>query len=301
MNKPKLIFIGRAYHSKTKSDALILEVLEKRYDVEIIRRDHVEDKEIVARVNQERPVAVFFWCLPPSFTYHLLKFKCKNIIWAPMWDGFKKLSWKKKLIFRFFNVKVLCFSQVLYDYFQTTGLKIQRAQCFLKPKLIPQSKTQGPYTFFLWQRDPDIGIDAVVKMVGQDNIAKIFYKTEIGDQPHQKYAFEIQKLKDWLPKEEYTELLKTVDFFVAPRKAEGIGFSFLEPMSLGIPIIAYDSATMNEYVVNGENGVLFDDAFCLHQALVSPKKLSERLKQHAENFYARWEEEKKQIVPFIEG
>ena len=170
---PKLVFIGRAYHAKTKSDELILTLLKEHYEVTIIRRDGYPDKEIVKQVNTLRPQAVLFWCLPPSFTFHLLKFKCKNIIWAPMWDGFKELSWKKKLIFSFYKVKILCFSKVLYDYFKKTPLKCAYWQCFLKPDLKPIETQNPPYTFFFWQREKEISLDKVVAMIGEDKIKKL--------------------------------------------------------------------------------------------------------------------------------
>lgn len=298
---PKLVFIGRAYHAKTKSDELILSVLRKHYDITVIRRDGKEDKEIVREVNSLRPEAVLFWCLPPSFTFHLLKFKCRNIIWAPMWDGFKPMSWKKKIIFFLYRIKILCFSKVLYDYFKKTPLRCAYWQCFLKPDLKKIEKAEGPYTFFLWQREKEINLDKIIAMIGKDKIKKIIYKTEIGNQPHLEYDFEIEKLTHWLPKGDYEKKIQEADFFIAPRRAEGIGFSFLEPMSQGLVILAYDNATMNEYIEDGVNGYLFGDDFKLNYSLKSPKSLSHILKSHADELYNKWEMEKEQIIPFIKS
>ena len=299
--KPKLIFIGRAYHAKTKSDELILALLRRHYEVIIIRRDGLDDREIVREVNTQKPLAVVFWCLPPSFTFHLLKFKCKNIIWAPMWDGFKPLSWKKKIIFSLYNVKVLCFSKVLYNYFKKTPLKCMHAQCFLKPDLKPLEKNEGPYTFFLWQREKDIAVDPIVSMIGEKNIKKLLYKTEIGEQPRKDYSFEIEELPDWLPKEKYQAKIDEADFFIAPRKSEGIGFSFLEPMSRGLVILAYDNATMNEYIEDGVTGYLFGDNFKLKGAIRPPKSLSRAIEAKTSELYHDWETRKENIIPFIEG
>lgn len=300
MLKPKLIFIGRKYHSKTKSDELIISVLSQYYEVILLRREELLDKEIVQQVNTICPQAVLFWCLPPSYSFHLRKFKCQNIIWAPMWDGFKPLSWKKKILFRLYKVKIICFSQVLYQYFQKTALKCQYWQCFLEPKIHPQEKREGPYTFFLWQRDPSIGIDQLIQMVGEKEIGKVIYKTEIEENLHKEYPFKIEKITDWLPKEDYQKILKGVDFFIAPRKAEGIGFSFLEPMSQGIPVIAYNNATMNEYVIDGENGFLFDDQFQLSKPLKSPQSLSASIEKCAQKFYQNWQNQKNTIISLIQ-
>lgn len=295
----KLVFIGRTYHAKTKSDELILELLRKSFDVVVIRREEFTDKEIVKKINELAPFAVLFWCLPPSFTYHLLHLKCKNIFWAPMWDGFKPLSLKRRWLFSFYDVKILCFSKVLYDYFKKIKLKCAYWQCFLKPMQNGTYKTKGPYTFFFWQRDHEIHLDRIVEMVGEENISRVIYKTEIKAKPHKKYSFEIEKLPDWIEKDKYVEKMHESDFFIAPRKAEGIGFSFLEPMSYGKPIIGYDNATMNEYIQDGVNGYLFKKEFKLKSPLSAPHNLAKSIEKISSNLYRTWDLEKEKVSTFI--
>lgn len=295
----KVVFIGRKYHAKTKSDELVLSLLKKEFEVTVIRREELSDQETVKMINQMKPFAVLFWCLPPSFTFHLIKLRCKNVFWAPMWDGFQPLSFKKKLIFSFYNIKILCFSKVLSDYFAKTPLKSAYWQCFLEPKKQKEYKNRGPYSFFFWQREKEINLDKIVEMLGKENISKIIYKSEIGDQISHTYDFEIEKLPDWVEKKEYEEKIESSDFFIAPRRAEGIGFSFLEPMSQGLPIIAYDNSTMNEYIEDGSNGYLFGDDFKLKQPLQSPKSLSSAIDNLSNQYYESWEDNKSGIVSFI--
>ena len=47
-------------------------------------------------------------------------------------------------------------------------------------------------------------------------------------------------------------------FFSLPRPAEGIGHSFIEAMALGHCVVAADRPTMNEYIRDGVNGLLYD-------------------------------------------
>lgn len=298
MTRPKLTFIGRQYHSKTQSDQMILSLLESHFEVQILRREQYSDRELVSAINQFNPDVVFYWCLPPSTTKQLWKLTCKNIVWAPMWDGFKPLGFRKRMLLVYSKVKVLCFSKALHEYFLTTKMQTRYWQCGLKPSF-KNFKEKPPYTLFLWQREALINLDRMVALLGEENIEKVLYKSEIGVLPHKKYPFEVEKLKDWMPRDEYEKKMEEADFFVAPRRAEGIGFSFLEAMSLGKVILAYNESTMNEYLFDGENGYLFDENFKLSQPLKAPEDLSKRMYELAQKTYENWEESKHQIIPFL--
>ena len=297
MSKRSLVFIGRQYHSKTKSDQMMLDLLKDDFEVSLLRREQYTDSELVKEVNQIKPEVIFFWCLPPSSTKHLWKMHCKNVVWAPMWDGFRPLKFRKRMLITSSKVKVLCFSRALYEYFLTTKIQAHYTQCALKPEF-SSFKDKGPYTVFLWQREAMINIENIVRFLGEKNIKKVIYKSEVGVDV-KSYPFEVEVLKDWLDTEEYQEKIKEADFYVAPRRAEGIGFSFLEAMRRGKVILAYDESTMNEYVFDGENGYLFDENFELRVPLKSPKSLSEKMEERASRAYENWQESKREIIPFI--
>ncbi len=57
---------------------------------------------------------------------------------------------------------------------------------------------------------------------------------------------------------DYKKAMAATDIYVAPRDFEGIGMSFLEAMAMGKCVIAPDNPTMNEYIVHGVNGLLYD-------------------------------------------
>ncbi|MDR2337819.1 MAG: glycosyltransferase [Deltaproteobacteria bacterium] len=59
-------------------------------------------------------------------------------------------------------------------------------------------------------------------------------------------------------KSDMTDLIKQAGIYIAPRKLEGIGISFLETMVMGKAVIAQDAPTMNEYIENGINVYLVD-------------------------------------------
>jgi glycosyltransferase involved in cell wall biosynthesis len=58
--------------------------------------------------------------------------------------------------------------------------------------------------------------------------------------------------------DQYMDRLSESNVFFASRAAEGIGMSFLEAMSIGLCVVAPNAPTMNEYLQDGVNGLLYD-------------------------------------------
>ncbi len=296
--RPSLAFIGRQYHRKTQSDQLILTFLQQHYDVHMFRREQFTDAELVNVVNNAQPDCVFFWCLPPSSTKHLWKIRCKNIVWAPMWDGFKPLKWRKRWLIQRSKVKVLCFSKALYRYFSSTPISSFYIQCALKPQF-GSFKECPPYKLFFWQRQEAINLENIVRLIGEKNLEKVYYKSEIGTLSLPSFSFALEKLPDWLDKEDYEKILAEVDFYIAPRTSEGIGFSFLEAMSRGKVVLGYNESTMNEYIEHDRNGYLFDHSFTPLTTLKSPKELSKYMREKAERLYYSWESKQGDFLEFL--
>ena len=75
--------------------------------------------------------------------------------------------------------------------------------------------------------------------------------------------------------------------------------SFLEAMSLGIPVIAYNSPTMNEYIQDNKNGFLYD--------FIKPKTIDfsilEQMKKNLEldmiKGLKKWEKQQSEIISFV--
>ena len=61
----------------------------------------------------------------------------------------------------------------------------------------------------------------------------------------------------WQSREDYLRSLAGRNVFVAPRRYEGIGMAFLEAMAMGMCVVAENQSTANEYILSGENGILY--------------------------------------------
>lgn len=63
----------------------------------------------------------------------------------------------------------------------------------------------------------------------------------------------------WLDKKsDLVDIVHQSDVFIGPRLEEGIGQAFLEALAAGLCIVAPNNGTMNEYLINGVNGLLYD-------------------------------------------
>ena len=60
----------------------------------------------------------------------------------------------------------------------------------------------------------------------------------------------------WVSNQEVLQLYRKATFFVMPSLIEGFGFTFLEAMSAGIPVIAGNAGGTKELITDGVNGVL---------------------------------------------
>lgn len=54
------------------------------------------------------------------------------------------------------------------------------------------------------------------------------------------------------------EYYKSMDIFLLPSRSEGFSLALLEAGAAGLPIIASDIPGTNEFIINDENGILFD-------------------------------------------
>ena len=54
------------------------------------------------------------------------------------------------------------------------------------------------------------------------------------------------------------EFYKAMDIFLLPSRSEGFSLALLEAAASKLPLIATNIAGTNEFIINGENGILFE-------------------------------------------
>ncbi len=293
----KIAFLGRAIHEQTKSDLFFIDLLKQVGDVTIWRRENLGSRECVEQVNALEPHLTVFFQLPPSLFHHLLKLRSKRKIWVPMWDGFQPLSLKKRLAYRLAGLEAISCCNPVHRQLKNQGIPSCQIRYF--PTLTKSSplSTASPYTFFLWQRDPNIGLNIIAKNFPPSAVRKVIYKSDLHSEG--PVAFPIEKLEGWLPKEQLLQKIAQSDFYIAPRLQEGVGLSFLEAMAMGKIVLAHNDATMNEYIEDGRTGYLFNREGQFRHAIRPPAALQPALEIFTHKLRNQWLQDEKKLLQIL--
>lgn len=261
----KAAFNDHSFHKKTKATQFLIELLSKGYNIEKFWDDSWKGGDRVSSeyLNRKKFHTIFFFqILPPSI--YLKRLNCKNIVWFPMYDGEEGRHYSSYILYLDLNMKIFSFSKKLYRKLKKAGLDCYYYKYHLKP-VAPLSLNGEAKRVFFWMRTQDITWSIVKKLLGKNNIEKMIVKMS----PDPNYKLDLPSKEDidrcniqivnhWLDKEEYDKLLSSCNIFIAPRRSEGIGMSFIEALSRGMCVIAPDNSTMNEYIIHGKNGLLYD-------------------------------------------
>ncbi len=298
----RIAFVGRQPHLKTKSDQFFVDILKEVGEVTDIRREAHRNADCVRLIKDCSPDLIIFYQLPPSLWHHLLSLRHLRKVWVPMWDGFQPLSWKRRLAYRAAGLETVSFCDRLSSYFHSIALKTLSVRYYPQPvRDVSPVRAKPPYTLFLWQRDKAISLPFIAQLFPPGHVGKVILKSEIATASEGSFPFLVERLEGWLSQEELMRKIGQADYYIAPRRQEGIGFSFLEAMALGKVVIGYNDATMNEYISDGDNGHLFDHHGPLSRHWASPAELQARCVERSQQFYGRWQRDRNRLKAFLEG
>lgn len=232
----KLLFVDHECHRKTRSADFFVEILRQAFSV----TEHYYSRYYETGADEpmrERDVAVI-WEFPISRRRFF--FEAKRNVFVPMYDNEWGSRWQWRRV-AWSGMGVISFCDKVTAHARRCGVtNLLDVRYFPDPAALPQT-SGDPKTVFLWERG-DISRQVAERLFP----------------PSEGYRFVIKGANDFLPRERYLELLADCGIVIAPRRKEGIGMAFLEAMAMGKCVVAHDDATMNEYIVNGETGVLFN-------------------------------------------
>ena len=183
----------------------------------------------------------------------------------PMLD---EALYRQSLHFRYTEkVTYVSFSKVLHDFLTLSGCNSTYIQYWPKTEPARTVGDRRPNVFF-WERAPEHVREYDVLNWFRNYDCNFFFRKH-RDPGHLEGLAQNYLISDrishlssnWMDHADYLEILSNIDIFVAPRRWEGIGLSMLEALVRGIPVVGLDSPTLNEYVINGENGVLIQNKF----------------------------------------
>ena len=293
-----LAYVDHNYHVKTKSGDFLREIFKSKFEI----KNYWIGKEIIFKKELFNYKNIFFFQILPS-TNQLKKFKNKNIMWAPMYDsphfpyGFSDHFWR---IIKYYDIKVLCFSNRLKKQLIKHKIKHLSLKYFKKPKIF--NNVIKKLNIFFWDRG-DLEIDDWINQFKFDDINKIYYLTF---QRNKKFYFDrkIKKKivllkKNFLPKKKFLNLIKKSDIFICPRKKEGIGMAQVEAISMGKYLIGTKDSTMEDYIANQKIGQFISKRPKFQIDGNYLQKTKKFRQKYAENGYKKFEKNKFKIIRFF--
>jgi glycosyltransferase involved in cell wall biosynthesis len=224
---------------------------------------------------------LIFWQLPspPSLDTK----ERARIVWVPMWDqarGYDRSWWDAIPK----SVRVVSFSE---------QIRVLNLRYFFDPTaFVPVTWERDPVLLY-WNRTGMAGPSLLRKLCKAIGARELIYRSEIDPRIDPRAYYELPERLGKTrvttitasSREEYLDLTRAANVFLAPRAAEGVGLTFLEAMARGSAVFAFDAPTMNEYIDDGRNGILLSaDPIAPRSRLTS--RLS-RLTDRSVETYAR--------------
>lgn len=224
---------------------------------------------------------IFFQLPPPP---KILSNSKNRIIWIPMWDqmySYPLAFWQSLPK----NIRIVAFSDTVADITEKVGLPTLRLKFYFRNRNRVNRKNGN--VMYYWNRTGLFDKKFIEKISKSLNINKIIFQSQIDPGIPRKYSYnlpqylgnaKVESINSYLPQSQYLILNSQANIYLAPRIREGIGLSFLQALSGGCPVFAYNAPVMNEYIRHKQNGYLFK--------LTSPfSRLIKRITGSEKSFY----------------
>jgi len=205
------------------------------------------------------------YCPHEGHTYRSLH---NNVVYIPMFDQFDLTPRSSHLLTEFWKPfhgsKVLSFSTAVHVLANVAGIVSHHVRYY--PKLTQSVASEGLHGFFWIRRERELGWEHIRTVLGDTRFDSfhIHLAGDPGFPPVRAPSADDGALYNittstWFNhRTDFEKVVQRANVFFAPRLTEGIGQSFLEAMSRGQCVIAADNPTMNEYIVHGVNGLIYD-------------------------------------------
>ena len=299
----KLLYIGHAYHNKTKSTQFLKDMLKEKYEVKIFDFDPYNDNmatHFQSLAGKAFDILVIFQIMPHiDELKKVIKFK--KSVFFPMYDGVP--GREDPIWYEYRNTQIINFSRTLHEELHSLGFSSHYIQYFSKPiKIESMGNTKS---VFFWQRINPININTVEKLLTNSTINHVHIHKALDPQhefvePSKDNKWQITYSEWFDTKEEMLAMQQKSAIYIAPRLYEGIGMSFLEAMAMGRCVIAPDNPTMNEYIKNDVNGYLYNPQDPQPINLGDIKEIQQNTIKYMEDGYKKWERNKYKILDWLE-
>lgn len=306
--KPRLAFIDHSFHKRNHSSAFLRELLSTKFTIVDLWDDSWQgkghDSISVEEINSGNFEYVFFF--QSILPIEKLKQLTAHLIWAPMFDAaiWYSISFWAQLTE--LPIKIVSFSKALTTITQRFALDIYEVTFYLNPEQFSVVQRRQRNVFF-WQRT-NFTFKHVKQLLGDQSINRLILKVDpdpcyeaVYPTTEEIERYNITLVKGAMTKEQYMQLLQQSSIFIAPRKYEGIGMSFIEAMTMGVAVIAMNHPTMNEYIFNQHNGYLFNERKLSSIDLSSYYEIGKQARLSCEQGYHQWLTNQSRLLDFIDS
>lgn len=308
----RIAYVDHSFHQKTLSTSFLPEILRKHgHLVDYFWDDSWKGGAPVNwdAVRGYDVVVMFQACCPIGDQYY--RKLHPNVIFVPMLDQFG--VWQAPL----FNLnnyfeplqgsKILSFSNAVHAMASGFGIKSFFIRYYRE--IISEASTPkaGLHGFFWLRRETEISWKTIRKLISGTRFDSFHLHlahdpgTPTPTLPSQdEVDLHHITMSTWFEaKEDYTATLERANVFFAARMEEGVGQSFLEALVRGQCVVAPNQGTMNEYVIPGVNGLLYQRENLYPLNFENVLELGAAARVGAIEGRAIWERREKELVEYI--
>ena len=308
----RIAYIDHSFHRTTRSTEFLPEILRRHgHVVEQFWDDAWRGGPPVAwREVASHDVVIMFqsFCLPDG---PYLRQAHPNVVYIPMLDQFGLWQGPIYNLSAFWEPfqgsKVLNFSNALQSMTTAFGIASHFVRYF-QPVTPPPAPVQaGLHGFFWLRRELQLPWKTIRQLIEDARFDSfhVHLATDPGTPaPQLPSAEDIERhhitTSTWFEhKADLLAVMERANVYFAPRAEEGIGQSFLEAMGRSQCVVAPNQGTMNEYILPGVNGLLFDIRNPQPLDFSDVIRLGARARESTVAGRAAWEQAEEELVRFI--
>ena len=297
-----ILLIDHECHRRTKSADFFCRLLEAEHSIDVFYYGRHYDCNLPKAKVDWADVVVFWEFIPFRFRLGITGKPC---VFVPMYDN----EWASVGLWRrlaLLGMNVISFSDRVTNHAKRCGVENVLPVRYAPSPNDISSMPGNPRVVALWERG-FVSFEAVKKLFRPEQVDKVLLMRRseenikyvpVSQEDMYSYKVEIHE-SGFLPDDEYRKILEEPGVYIAPRLKEGIGMSFLEQMAMGKCVIAHNDSTMDEYITDGDNGLLVD--MCNPRPIGSDEicVVRSNARKSIAALYERWERDKKDILHFF--
>ena len=298
-----LLFLGHEYHRKTGSAQFLVDLLRRGYEVAEEYVDLDADPSCASLSAHPEKTYDVLVCMEllPRFDLLRSRISFRQGVFFPMYDWFPPFR-KMEHWFPYRHFQFICFCRELHRELLRRGFCSHYVQFFPAPAAA--FEPGDPTAAFFWNRQEAIHLRMVQRLLSGSGVRRIHLHKALDPgqrfvEPEADPTLQIT-CSSWYPdKAGMLAEMRRAALYIAPRRKEGIGMSFLEAMAQGRCVIAPDCPTMNEYIADGRTGILYDPDCIQTLALGDVAGIQQRAWEFIRRGYAMWLADQHQIPTWI--